>query len=291
MIPAANKYQTFAEAFHAVRVSRALSFREIADQAGVSRSEVKDWEDGKALPSTVQFKRIAGVMRALIPYAYLLPREAPRHHLAFGETEHSSAPLELLIDAVEPAAAVADAGPPEEIVEAAKPTSFGEALRAARIAEGLSQFELGELLSVADQAVSSWECGHHAPILSHLEQLDILFPALKDGPRPPSRDQDKPIPGPRGDGPVNPGGGAGRANSVEVALTAPRLSAAPPPAKTIADLGAEYAGALAAHRRADLAVEAAEEQVRESKRLQQEAAAAAERARVALDQFILTEVR
>ncbi|WP_437671468.1 helix-turn-helix domain-containing protein [Sorangium sp. So ce131] len=74
--------------------------------------------------------------------------------------------------------------------------AFGQALAAARIAAGLTQEELGQLLDVVASSVWYWESGLMTPIASHYEQLVSLFPALKSVPRPGSRDQVKPGPAP-----------------------------------------------------------------------------------------------
>lgn len=75
-------------------------------------------------------------------------------------------------------------------------TPFGQALTNARIAAGLSQDELGELMEVRQSSVCQWESGAINPIASHYRQLLDLFPVLRFVPRPQTRDQEKPGPAP-----------------------------------------------------------------------------------------------
>ena len=61
-------------------------------------------------------------------------------------------------------------------------TLVGERIRAARTARGLSQQQLGELLDVSFQAVSTWESGKFIPDSDHLpalaEALDLSLNTL-----------------------------------------------------------------------------------------------------------------
>lgn len=71
---------------------------------------------------------------------------------------------------------------------------LGQALLEARLAAGLSQSELGELMNVCRSTVCQWELGQDNPIASHYQQLVDLFPALKAASQPDSKDQEKPGP-------------------------------------------------------------------------------------------------
>ena len=59
---------------------------------------------------------------------------------------------------------------------------IGERIKAARKVKGLSQEDLGDLLGVSFQAVSSWETGKFIPDSDHLpalaKALDISLDAL-----------------------------------------------------------------------------------------------------------------
>lgn len=85
------------------------------------------------------------------------------------------------------------------------PRTFGEFLRAAREAEGMTHEELGGLLGVTRNAVAEWEKDEHSPIQAHHDHLLALLPVLAapEVPRPPCRDISKP-PGRGGMAPPEP---------------------------------------------------------------------------------------
>jgi transcriptional regulator with XRE-family HTH domain len=57
--------------------------------------------------------------------------------------------------------------------------NLGERIRAARLAAGLEQAQLGELLDVGQSAVSQWESGHAHPNGPHVVRLvEVLGPAV-----------------------------------------------------------------------------------------------------------------
>ena len=58
---------------------------------------------------------------------------------------------------------------------------IGNRIRAARLAKGLNQEQLGEKLDVSFQAVSSWETGKFIPDAEHLPELSRVLDLSLDG--------------------------------------------------------------------------------------------------------------
>lgn len=77
----------------------------------------------------------------------------------------------------------------------APPATFGEALRRAREAEGLSRLELGELVGVTRTAVEQWEHDDTVPISEHAVKIFALFPVLGVAPPPVRHHRDMRKPG------------------------------------------------------------------------------------------------
>lgn len=74
------------------------------------------------------------------------------------------------------------------MVEDSRPVRIGNAIRAARLARGLSQAQLAETLGVHRTTVGDWERGTSSPLLT---ELGPLCRALEVGPEtfvePPAR--------------------------------------------------------------------------------------------------------
>jgi transcriptional regulator with XRE-family HTH domain len=196
----------FHEALERLRVRRGWSFRELAERVGVSKAEVHAWCTGEGIPMPPQFSRLRNVcFRELAPYREQLEVQWDRA----GGDDFSDA-----FTAGEPDAAQMERAKRELDAEVAQPApplpeqapTFGEALRRARVIEGLSQLELGEMLLVTSQAVGQWEHENNAPVRKLYDQLLDLFPVLRRCPAPTTLDI--PVPdGGRGDSRADSGGG------------------------------------------------------------------------------------
>jgi len=57
---------------------------------------------------------------------------------------------------------------------------FGKALKELRLAEGISQRELGKRLNVCNQTVSFWESGQREPDLDSLLKIAKYFQVSAD---------------------------------------------------------------------------------------------------------------
>lgn len=262
-----KKIPTFSEALRQTRTDRGYSHRDLSDRVGARQEVIRQWEAGETIPNAQQLKRLYGTLPRLQFYDSLLPRGQPP--TLEGKQADSPGPSTL---------------PPDPFVT---PKTFGEALRRARVAEGLDQDGLGSLLDVTGQAVSAWELDVANPILAHYDQLTILFPSLALAPKPHAQDIDKPDGGkgaPR-DGnsrPATPASASTRTLRAVVvsgpgaaskalgpvcdaasprSADAPATATAPPgspcpdlPRSEVDQLGAAYAQALMQLRRSELHV-------------------------------------
>lgn len=52
---------------------------------------------------------------------------------------------------------------------------FGENLKNLRIAAGLSQMQLAEMLRISHKTVSHWESGYSEPSISQIKQLKVIL--------------------------------------------------------------------------------------------------------------------
>lgn len=174
---------TFGEMLRRERQRLGLAHRDLAARCSVSRQVVAGWEADAARPNRVQLKKLFGSVRQLRHYVHLLRDEA----LEAGAREDADEAADPLPSQVEPTP------PPAE----APPATFREAIRRARLREGLDQQDVGDLLGVTQSTVSTWERGEATPVRSHVERLVELFPELATAPPPGARDIEKPS-GPRG---------------------------------------------------------------------------------------------
>lgn len=243
----------FGLALQRLRLARDLSVRELSHRVGVKRATVIAWEACDEIPSPPEFTRLRNVcFRELAPYRAALDaawraQRVPDHQLVL--VDPAPVPAELAAaDAKTLAAAIAGAGRPQDA------ETFGEALRRARAAEGMTADELGELLGVTGGAVRHWEAGDANPIMDHHQALLDLLPVMVDCVPPP------------GGMPRRIAKPAGRAVVPEVMLgldpgpDRPVLAlfrATPPPADRLDAAGVAYAQALAALAAATAATAAA----------------------------------
>ncbi len=198
-----SEARTFGDVMRAFRERADISHRDIAGKCGVSRAEVKAWERGIAYPTSGrQTRALCDMMPQLKHYLLLLPAE--QRIAARTEMGIPTAPVHRS-DAIpiETAMPSSDFLPPP----LAPPSTFGEALRRARIHEGMNQEEVGELVGVVVSTISDWERDEHAPVVDNYTKLVEIFSALKDAPRPDSLDRDKPVGNVFGTGGAKPGTG------------------------------------------------------------------------------------
>jgi transcriptional regulator with XRE-family HTH domain len=176
----------FGAELRAAREKAKLSIRDVAHIGRVSMDDVRDFENAVNLPDKRTFWRIA----AAIPQAT---------HLK---------PLLQRLSGSEPLA------PPPAPPDAQEPgLTFCDHLRALRVADGLDQEDVADLVEVTGQAVSAWEVGTNVPVQAHFDRLVGLWPALAATPPPAVRDIPPPpggsgrpvgIPQPPRSGPVVP---------------------------------------------------------------------------------------
>ncbi len=190
----------------AVRDGRAkakLSVHAMADRAGVKPSVVRSWEAGEALPTVVAWKKLR-MSHAFQWHTWLQERITKIEKL-----ERSLDGADLVFEAIDvcdPAPAMLskvalgaagvdvaafDASTPVEPSKAemrqraavatlpwAEAATFGEALRLARVAEGLNQASLGDLIGVSKTTISSWELDVTLPVKPLFDKILSLFPGL-----------------------------------------------------------------------------------------------------------------
>lgn len=222
------------------RERRSLTVNDISRRAGVSRAIVEEWEEGRTMPTSQQWKRLRGTLRRLIPSARLreymgLGSDAPSTIVAGGAyAAFSGQHLRELVEAT---------AEPETVGDPEPPATFGEALRRAREDERIEQRALGELIGVTQSTISSWERDAIVPVMAHYERLLDLLPQLIGAPQPPSRDISPP-PGPAGwTFPAPPPRGPDvddRATPVRAPVEEPavELSAPPPAAEVVEEVEA-----------------------------------------------------
>ena len=97
----------------------------------------------------------------------------------------------LIAEAIEAEAAAAMAPASAAVGATVRHETFGLGLLFERTAAGLTQEEVGKLLSVTNQSVSCWELDLMVPIAMHYEGLLGLFPGLALEPKPAVQNIDK----------------------------------------------------------------------------------------------------
>jgi transcriptional regulator with XRE-family HTH domain len=110
------------------------------------------------------------------------------------QTLHQKSPTHNSSDAVTPPQTQATSTVPAPVVSRAIVDGilFPAALKAVRLANGLSQRDLASLLDVGETAASRWECGADTPIEQHYAKLVELFPELVSAQKPKARAVAKP---------------------------------------------------------------------------------------------------
>jgi len=275
-LPDKDARRQLGELVKRARAARGLAHRDVAERCGVDVETFRAWEEGERVPRGRQWARLKGSLWALQSAALVwraaieveeneawssLPASVPggpHDAVTVAREIEEEAREEAIMAPVGPAAQAAE--PPPPLQEASKQTSFGEALRVARVNAGFTQMEMGELLGVGGGALSNWENEQTTPVLENWLKLVDLVPELRNCVPPGVQHRPKPV------------GNRMFPRAPTVDSTAPRVvhdrDSAPvavpvpvptpmPPAGTDADLAPlalKYAQAVRALRRADAEV-------------------------------------
>ena len=221
------------------RVARGLSHREVGDRCGVSPDVSKAWESGELVPTSREWARLTNMVHRGLRVDAMLWRDArarltsPRdaeNDMQRAATYATSAEARLDFD---PEARI-DSEPPE-MPRAEDATTVGEALRRARIIEGVTQEDIAALVGVGDSSVSTWELGNGMPVRENFDKLVQLVPTLERW-RADCADRSKPPGNAKGASNVGhvPSGGGKTAT----------MSIVQSPSKTLEELGVDLAHAM-----------------------------------------------
>jgi transcriptional regulator with XRE-family HTH domain len=164
---AGGSRDSFGEHLKRERMARRISHFEVGERCGVDKQVVQQWELDRATPSRYEVQRLVELFPAI-------QRFLPAGTGFYAEVVHLQN------------------GPPEAAPAPEAPKTFAEALAVLRLAEGMKQEELGEILGVSGQAVSAWETGTNVPVRAHYDALLDLLPDLALAPEPPVQNIDKP---------------------------------------------------------------------------------------------------
>ncbi len=182
--------QTFGDHIKAKRLEERLTHGDLGKKLGVSPWTILNWEKNRTVPPI-------GLRGRTVDYLGYDPGpkrecETLKEHMASfrqlrGFSQEKAAD-EAGVDESSWQAWESGRRKPTPLSEArlrrflgipAEPDSgdsFGERLRAARLAKGLSQRDLGLLLGVHTNTVRSWELGHNIPSNSAHERIAGCFP-------------------------------------------------------------------------------------------------------------------
>lgn len=261
--------------------SQQLTVREISHRVGCRESEVVDWEEGRAVPTPRQFARLRnmvdrsiGAFKPLVD-GYWRARRESELAAADAEVAPDLAPSEPALNTMRDALAVAMVAPsadppaaasePEREWPAGDPRAaetFGEALRRAREAEGISVLDLARLLGVTGSQVRRWQAGTFMPVASLRQQMLDLFPVLLDAPSTNHGVMSRPGMKPPGRRKVELHGIAAEAAAKAAEARAARRRTRVTPAGIaagVAAAGERYAAALAKVAELELAARAAQD--------------------------------
>lgn len=224
------------------RVDRDLTLHDVADRCGVKVSAARAWEHGELVPTSREWARLCNLVhralrgRAAVFQAARAVVATPGEAALDVEKSRTYMQQEPTRQDAQNVSALA-----KELPSIADAPSLGEAIRRARVIEGMTQDEFGEIVGVVGQAVSQWELGHACPVLENFSKLVQLVPEIERW-RSECRDIEKPKPGPKPEGFTTPGG-TGRQPVTFLPMlidfkTAPPQEPAP---STIHECGAAYA--------------------------------------------------
>lgn len=205
------------ELIRRARVSRDLTHRDVAQQVGVDKERVAQWEAGENVPRGREWPRLRGMMN-LLDAARLVWQAAINE----AESRAATAP-EVKREEEQIAKEVSGTnGNVPDVPALPDPrvqTSFGAALRVARLNLGFTQDELGQLIDISGSTISCWETGT-IPVLDNWNRLVDALPELKDCAPPGVRDINRP---------GRPMGPLAFPTPTSMQLAAPRVTQATPP--------------------------------------------------------------
>jgi transcriptional regulator with XRE-family HTH domain len=278
IVPVADKdpRRQFGELVQRARVGLELTHHDLGDRCGVPQSTVKAWEAGEEVPRGREWARIKGVLRNLRA-AGLVWQAALRvgHDQLTTEAEEQEAieadeaiedeqawvnPLSEALGEDPRTSASSPEVPP--LQDPRKQTTFGAALRIARLNIGITQDELGQLLDVVGTTISAWETGSNTPVLDNWTKLVNALPELRDCTPPGVQNIRQPG---RPSGPFYPRAQTNPGNMLATIVDRPpeipRPLVTPAPsgaaAEEIAAAGVAYANALVEQRKAQTGIERA----------------------------------
>lgn len=185
--------KTWGELLQSEMAKAGLNAPALAERCGVERRAVEAWLRGERAPSGSALPRLYNSLRTM--RAHQVHLAALRMKLRDeGVSPSEGEPVVVMagpIESPEPQRLVKVERDPRPVAVAAEvpahddeapvagaPWSFGQALRRAREAEGLTQRELGETLGACSQKVLRWELDRLSPDDATLADLRKLFPAL-----------------------------------------------------------------------------------------------------------------
>lgn len=207
-----DQFKTFGQALKHLREKKGMAYVEVADVTRADKKRIKAWEaDVPPSPNTLQLKALFSCFPQLKHLTHLIPK-SPMDNLAFKVRKGINDAERAAGRALATGGNARDAGqaaldrelswippidrspmPAADAAPLPKPKTFGEALRQARVREGMSPAELADAVGVVAAAVYQWEEGRTQPVTDNYAKLKALLPALGAGPAPVSRDIDKPV--------------------------------------------------------------------------------------------------
>lgn len=272
IVPVTDKdpRRQLGELIQRARVAREFTHRDISEQCGVPQTKVKEWEDGVDVPRGNEWARLKGMLYTLRPAGHVW--QAALRMLTGSATAAAEERAEEQASAAAPPTPANDQldqiqVEPPPLQDPRLQSSFGAALRIARLNIGFTQDELGQFIDVTGSTISQWENDSNPPVLDNWNKLVDALPELRECAPPGIRNIQKPgRQFPRA--PTNPG--ASGPQFPRAPTQQPPLQLAPAPEPTplpprdndaIAEAGVTYAYALKAEQRAKERVAAIQKQL------------------------------
>jgi transcriptional regulator with XRE-family HTH domain len=255
-VPDKDPRRQLGELIQRARVARESSHRDVAQHCGVPQSQVKEWEDGEDVPRGNVWARLKGMLFSLRPATSVW--QAALRAAEGTTTAEVEARIEQQASAAAPNAAndAAELPEPPPLEDPRTQTSFGAALRIARLNIGFTQDELGQYVGVAGPTISAWENEASMPVLDNYNKLVDALPELRSCTPPGVRNIQKPVGRPPGlnlfpRAPTNPGGPQfPRAPTQQPIAPEPEAAGQQGSTDAIAQAGIVYAYALKEEQRA-----------------------------------------
>lgn len=178
----------FAKALRAERARLGYSLYKVANQCGCGQFEVARWEEGTAVPSPIQYKRLMGLLRRLVISPAPNYRNGSGASIADSEVakireemrpneDEAKAMAGPALSIVKPIAPKPE--PPAVPVAKPSPLTFGAALKQHREGNAMSQPAMGTLLGTHATALTKWEKDHNLPLKGHYDTIMQLLPELQ----------------------------------------------------------------------------------------------------------------